>query len=258
MILDADQIVNLLGRHSSFILQSKDLIEESVGGDRMKTTVSVVDALIMMCLILEERPSHAIEFAPYRGYSTCFIARACREVGAQFTTFEKNRSIVDGFLKKNLERFGLQDDVEIVVGDALTRVPEYIKKHGCDVGFTFIDCEHSKRFAQSYVKEIFPLLLPDSLICVHDISAKKRGQHSDFETNTKGRVGDEYKVVLEWTKKRSVDYVLTHAIFGGKFEISADLPVNNELYEKIAEAVGIDLRKFLKYPPLIMVSRNVS
>ncbi len=222
---------------------------------RFKTTVSVIDCLIMYFMIIDRRPKTIIEFSPYRGYSTCFIAAAARKIDVKFTTFDISSVVVKKFLDPNLRRHGLQDNVDVVVGDAFKTIPRYLKDHGWVPEFAFVDCEHSKATSNKYTKEIFPLLDPAATICIHDITAVKRDQHDGFNTNVKGKIHDEYKGVSDWTKRKKVVYSLTHALLGGKFERSKNLPVNDEFYSKASDILGLDCKP-TKRASILLIATN--
>lgn len=76
-----------------------------------------------------------IEIGTSGGYSALWLALACRLVGRKVTTFE----ILEGKAKIARESFqaaGVGDVVNLIQGDALEYLPEYI-----DVSFCFLDAE---------------------------------------------------------------------------------------------------------------------
>ena len=222
---------------------------------RFKTTVSVIDCLIMYFMIIDRRPKTIIEFSPYRGYSTCFISAAARKIGAIFTTFDSSRNVVESFLSPNLQRHDLQDCVDIVIGNVFKTLPKYLESKKWMPEFAFVDCEHSRATADKYTKQLFPLLHESATICIHDITAVKRDQHNGFNTNVQGKIHDEYKGVSDWTKRKKVVYSLTHALLGGKFERSKNLPVNDEFYSKASDILGLDCKP-TKRASILLIATN--
>jgi caffeoyl-CoA O-methyltransferase len=76
-----------------------------------------------------------IEIGTSGGYSTLWIALACRLAGRKVTTFE----ILEEKAKLARETFRVADVgdvVEFIHGDALAHIPEYI-----DISFCFLDAE---------------------------------------------------------------------------------------------------------------------
>ncbi len=76
-----------------------------------------------------------IEIGTSAGYSTLWLALACRQVGRKVTTFE----LLDdkaALARETFELAGVQDVVEFVHGDALEHLPNCT-----DVSFCFLDTE---------------------------------------------------------------------------------------------------------------------
>jgi len=77
-------------------------------------------------LIRDARPRSVLEIGTSNGYSTIWLARACREVSASLTSIECDERKVE-LARANLEKSGLASAVEIIHGEAgesLHRFPD--------------------------------------------------------------------------------------------------------------------------------------
>jgi predicted O-methyltransferase YrrM len=82
-------------------------------------------------------PGAFIEIGTSGGYSTLWLAIAAREAGRRITTFEISRRKAK-LARETLKAAGVEDVVDLVVGDALEYLPE------CkDIAFCFLDAEKS-------------------------------------------------------------------------------------------------------------------
>jgi predicted O-methyltransferase YrrM len=78
---------------------------------------------------------HLIEIGTSAGYSTLWIALACRTSGRRVTTFEILEEKVQ-LARSTFESAGLSDTVELIHGDALDHLANYK-----DIAFCFLDAE---------------------------------------------------------------------------------------------------------------------
>ncbi|MCP4568499.1 MAG: O-methyltransferase [FCB group bacterium] len=76
-----------------------------------------------------------LEIGASAGYSTLWLALAARETGRKIITFEilEKKAILAA---ETFEKAGVDDVVELVIGDACRLLPEYR-----DIGFCFLDAE---------------------------------------------------------------------------------------------------------------------
>lgn len=120
---------------------------------------------VLQLLTLLRRPQHVIEIGTLFGYSTVYLARGLPE-GGQLTTLESDAAAAD-VARRNLETAGVDDRVNIVVGDAVdylvTVQPE-------SVGMIFIDAD--KKSYSRYLKHCFPLLETGGLLVADDAFAQ--------------------------------------------------------------------------------------
>lgn len=207
--------------------------------------ISAFECAMMYVLILDRAPRWMIEFSPNHGYSTQAMAMACRVLGikGRFGTFEIKPALCDK-TRNRMKAAGLHEYVEVVQGDALKNIPEWIGKHQAKVDFVFIDSDHTEGFANKYIANIFPLFQTGCLLGVHDICAHKRDDSGQtaFKTSLgKGskHAGEEKPIDRHLKGKK---FCVLHAITGGKHE-QANLPNNDPFYNEIRDITSFDFRK---------------
>jgi predicted O-methyltransferase YrrM len=97
-----------------------------------------------------------IEIGTSAGYSTLWIALACREIGRTVTTFERLPEKVE-LARETFAEAGVEDVVELVPQDARERL------HSIDhVSFCFIDAE--KELYGALYELVVPRLVPGGLL----------------------------------------------------------------------------------------------
>lgn len=263
MKLTPDSIIDLVTKHKDHLKLDKMRHLFSV---RNGDCTNVQDCLLMYLLILENNPRHVVEFSPMFGYSTKYLASAMRELsrpGNMFTV-EKNISYA-GICERRLGKHNLTHYCKLISGDGITQTKNQIMGRGWKnkVDFIFIDSDHSKQFAEKYIKQVFPLLSDNCIIIVHDICGrcKNTGAHSlNFKSSLNSTTDkfSEYKAVKDFLIETNTEHTLTHPIFGGHWgncawrtkgpkEASPELPQNKVLYDKFEEIMGYDLRGYLNF-----------
>ncbi|WNM32728.1 O-methyltransferase [Streptomyces sp. Li-HN-5-11] len=121
-------------------------------------------ARVLQMLVGLRRPRHVIEIGTLFGFSTIHLARGLPE-GGRVTTLEIDSRAAD-LARANLEKAGVADRVEVVVGDAvdyLSTVPPE------SVGMLFIDGD--KKSYPRYLAAGYPLLEPGGLLVADDAFA---------------------------------------------------------------------------------------
>jgi caffeoyl-CoA O-methyltransferase len=97
-----------------------------------------------------------IEIGTSAGYSTLWLALACRLVGRKITTFE----ILDDKAERARETFrltGVDDVVTFIHGDALDHLPDYE-----NIAFCFLDAEKNV-YSQCY-EAVVPDMVPGGIL----------------------------------------------------------------------------------------------
>lgn len=89
-----------------------------------------------IALLAASAPEGAyIEVGTSAGYSTLWLAMACTLIGRKITTFEILEEKVS-IARETFKLAGVEDVVQLVVGDALNYLPNYQ-----DISFCFLDTE---------------------------------------------------------------------------------------------------------------------
>jgi predicted O-methyltransferase YrrM len=125
----------ILGRMHE--LEQADLRDRADGTPRMKRLRQIpVEAGRFIAILAAAAPAgHYLEIGTSAGYSTLWLALACRATGRKLTTFE----ILDDkvrLARLTFEAAGVGDVVELVPGDALDHLPNYT-----GIAFCFLDGE---------------------------------------------------------------------------------------------------------------------
>jgi predicted O-methyltransferase YrrM len=115
----------------------------------------------LIALLAASAPKgRCIEIGTSAGYSTLWLALACRATGRKLTTFEIDPAKVE-LARATFEAAGFANDatdaIELVHGDALTHLPE------ChDIAFCFLDAE--KDLYQPAYDLIVPRMVPGGIL----------------------------------------------------------------------------------------------
>ena len=102
-----------------------------------------------------------LEIGTSAGYSTLWLALACREAGTKLVTFESLQPKA-GIARGPFDAAGVQDVVELIVGDAR----EQLGNHG-GIGFCFLDAE-KEHYLDCY-EAVVPNLLPGGLLVADNV-----------------------------------------------------------------------------------------
>ncbi|MFH1893398.1 MAG: class I SAM-dependent methyltransferase [Candidatus Zixiibacteriota bacterium] len=118
-------------------LEKIDALDRTDGTPRMQRLRQIPpETGRFIALLAASAPQGAlIEIGTSAGYSTLYLALACREIGNAVTTFE----ILDekaALATETLRLAGVDDIVELVVGDAREHLHRY-----SDISFCFLDAE---------------------------------------------------------------------------------------------------------------------
>lgn len=239
-MFDKKEIIDLFRRQWHRVDRSDiDKMIGDTGG------ISAFECVLMYLFILDRAPRWIVEFSPNHGYSTQAIAMALRVLGIKnrFGTFEIKPVLCER-TNKRLDSIGLSDYCEVIQGNALIKIPEWINHNGAKVDFCFIDSDHTEGFARKYINEIFPLLDPRCLMGVHDICSTQRHDSGIMKFKTslgKGhKKSGEEGPINEYLNGK--DFCVLHAITGGKHE-QANLPNNDPFYNEIMDITEVNFRK---------------
>jgi predicted O-methyltransferase YrrM len=135
--------------------------------DRGMPAIQVDDnaGRVLQLLVMLRQPRHVVEIGTLFGYSTIHLARGL-PAGGRVTSIEIDPDAAD-LARRNLDRAGVGDRVEIVVGDAVEYLPTLPPE---SVGMVFIDGD--KKSYPRYLAASFPLLEPGGLLVADDAFAQ--------------------------------------------------------------------------------------
>ncbi len=222
-----------------------DTIFEEDGG------IDPLEGVLLYLLCIKNNPEFIIEFSPHHGYSTMCIGLALKQIDrkASFVTCDINWKVRKPLLDR-LEKHGIHPEyVTVLFGDALEVIPrvlqEEYRENKREARLCFIDSDHTEQFAQKYINKIFPLLHKSCIIGVHDICSTKLDNSgvARFKTSLLGgkfNPGEEL-AIRKYLVQEQHNWFSLHALSGGRHE-NANLPYNNEFYDKIKTITGIDFR----------------
>ena len=131
--------------------------------------VSAQYAKLLSLLATSTRASRVLEIGTLAGYSTIALARGIGP-GGQVVTLEYEPAHAE-VARKSLERAGVADWVEIVVGAALDTLPR-LAKRGDSFDMFFIDAD--KENNPAYVEWAVTLADPGALIVIDNIARMGR------------------------------------------------------------------------------------
>jgi predicted O-methyltransferase YrrM len=106
-----------------------------------------------------------LEIGTLGGYSTIWLARALPE-GGQLVTLELERRHAD-VAARNVERAGLAEKVEIIVGPALESLPALAARSQVPFDLVFLDAD--KVNYPAYFRAIMGMVRPGSLILADNV-----------------------------------------------------------------------------------------
>jgi len=96
------------------------------------------------------------------GYTAIWFARAIRDWGGTVITLEKDRNMA-ALARKNLAREGVEDRVEVVLGDALTTLDSL------QGPFDLIFLDHAKQQYQPFLTAALPKLAPGGVLLADNV-----------------------------------------------------------------------------------------
>lgn len=132
--------------------------------------------------------------SPNAGWSTTWMLSALRDNGdgSQLWSYDLHETSTK-FVPSSLARSRWY----FVQGDARETVPK-----APEFDYLFVDSNHSRGFAEWYVKELFPRLRPGAVVSVHDVF------HAPVPS-------EEGEVVLDWLVHKGLTFWTPSLAAGG-------------------------------------------
>lgn len=108
------------------------------------------------------RSQRILEAGTAIGYTAIWFARATRGWGGKVVTLEKDQKMAD-LARRNLAAEGVEDRVEIIVGDALTSLEDL------EGPFDLCFLDHSKSQYQPFLKAALPKIVTGGVILADNV-----------------------------------------------------------------------------------------
>jgi caffeoyl-CoA O-methyltransferase len=121
-------------------------------------------ARVLQLLTMLHRPQRVVEIGTYFGYSAIHIARGLPP-GGHLVTLEVDAGFAE-LARRNLEKVGLADRVEVVIGPAADHLSQLPPE---SLDMVFIDAD--KLSYPTYLKLCFPLLRHGGILVADDAFA---------------------------------------------------------------------------------------
>jgi predicted O-methyltransferase YrrM len=139
-------------------LEALDAHDRAAGRPRMERLRQIPpETGRFLALLLASAPrGEVIEIGTSGGYSALWLSLACRAVGRRMRTFELLEEKAR-IARETFARAGVQDVVELVVGDARAHLASL-----ADVAFCFLDAEKDE-YSECY-DAVVPKLVPGALL----------------------------------------------------------------------------------------------
>lgn len=125
-------------------------------------------------------PQNILEIGTYTGYSAICLAQGLKKDGKIYTIDINDE--IEEFTTKYIEKSGLSDNIEFLIGDAMDIIPEL------DVEFDMVFIDADKRHYLDYYKLVFDKIRPGGFIVADDIlwDGKVVEEVASNDTQTKG------------------------------------------------------------------------
>ncbi|KAG8703037.1 hypothetical protein FRC08_003099 [Ceratobasidium sp. 394] len=153
--------------HNKILLKQDDILEQTLKDSEAaglaNIAVSAAQGKYLNLQVRTLKAARILEVGTLGGYSAICMARALPE-GGKLTTLEINPHNAE-VARKNIERAGLSDRVEVILGPAIDTLPTLGPDHSFD--FAFIDAD--KIGNPAYFKQAQRLVKPGGVVIVDNV-----------------------------------------------------------------------------------------
>jgi caffeoyl-CoA O-methyltransferase len=136
-------------------VDARDRVDGTARRERLRQIPPQTGRFVAL-LVAIAPPGRVIEIGTSAGYSTLWIALACRELGRTVTTFEVLAAKA-ALARETFAGAGVEDVVELVHGDARDYLPD-----SSGVAFCFLDAE--KDVYEACYELVVPAMVPGGLL----------------------------------------------------------------------------------------------
>ena len=143
------------------------------------TNIAPENGQFLYILIQSIQAQNVLEIGTSNGYSTIWLAAALKETGGRLITIEYDPDRAKE-AQSNLNEVGLDDLVEIRVGNALDEIPK------CNTTFDLVFLDAEKGEYLRYLELVLPNLRPGGLVVADDTVTMRAEMldYVDFVFNT--------------------------------------------------------------------------
>ena len=174
------------------------ILTEIRAKDKGQLAVSEEDGRFLRMLIAASGARRALEIGAASGYSAIWMGLALRETGGRLVTLEYDAARARE-AAVNIRRAGLSDIVEVIPGDAFTRIPQVPGT------FDFIFLDAWKKDYQRFYDLMLPRLDKGGLFVAHNV-VNKRDEMSDFLRTVRASPAVWTTIVSPSSEGMSVSY----------------------------------------------------
>jgi predicted O-methyltransferase YrrM len=186
----------------AFAKKAKTLLQ---GAKLLKPQLDDIEAELTYLLLREQKPETVVEISPCGGWSSTWILKALRDnKKGHLYSFD----LIDDSVKnipKELAK-GRRTFIQGPVQENLDKLPKQID-------YLFMDSDHSAKFAEWYIENLFTRLKPGTPVSVHDV----------FHTDDPSGFDSEGGVVIGWLNQKKVKF------------FTASPAKNRESYQALSE-----------------------
>jgi predicted O-methyltransferase YrrM len=147
-----------------------------------------IEAEITYMRLRESKPDTVVEISPCKGWSTTWVLCALRDNGrGKLYSYD----LIDDS-KKNIPARLSRTRWKFIKGDIKTNLDKLPEK----TDYLFIDSDHSGKFAQWYIENIFSRLRSGTPVSVHDI----------FHSSEPDGFCGEGAIITSWLNKNKIEF----------------------------------------------------
>jgi predicted O-methyltransferase YrrM len=143
------------------------ILKQIRAADKGQLAVSEEDGRFLRLVVASTGAKRVLEIGAASGYSAIWMGLGLRDTGGRLVTIEYDATRAKE-AAANVRRAGLQDVVQVIVGDAFTEIPKL--QGNFDVVFLDAWKPDYKRFFDL----VFPRVTPGGLFLAHNVINKKR------------------------------------------------------------------------------------
>ncbi|HKY78757.1 MAG TPA: class I SAM-dependent methyltransferase [Anaerolineales bacterium] len=165
-------------------LEERDASDRKDGTPHLKRLRQIPPQTGMLLALLAASAPHGpvVEIGTSGGYSSLWLAQACRQRGDKLTTYELLPEKVD-LARETFAEAHIEDRVDLVHGDARSKLRDYE-----EIAFCFLDAE--KEMYAEFYDLVVPRLLPGGILVVDNVISHQADLQSFVDKARKDKAID--------------------------------------------------------------------